>query len=129
MKIFFSFSLEADANKLRGVIESVLAKHNIPLHTLNWNNIRHLADLMYDANFISSDIQQSPSLDNILTQLTIELSSRKSIFQIEQYCANFLSILTNMGGSCAQVSQALQQNLIKRSRAECGIELQLGMLI
>ena len=119
MKILFSLSLEADANKLRCVIESVLAKHNIPLHTLNWYSTHHLADLMYEANFISSDIQQSPSLDNIMTQLTIELSPRKSIFQIEQYFAKFLSILTNMRGSCAQVSQALQQNLIKRSRAEC----------
>ena len=127
MKIFFSLSLEAHANKLRCVIESVLAKHNIPLHALNWNSLRHLADLMYKANFISSDIQQSPSLDNIMTQLKIELSSRGTISQIEEYCTKYLLILTDMGGSCAQVSETLQQYWIKNSRAECGVELQLGM--
>ena len=127
MKIFLSLLLEADVNKLRQVIESVLTKHYVSLHELRWNRLHQLADLMYDADIISFDIKQSPSFNNILTRLMVQLSSIRSISQIEQYCTKFLSILNDVGGSCALVSQALQQDWIKDSRAECGVELQLGV--
>ena len=112
---------------MRLLIESVLAKHNSLLHELSWHSLHHLAEVMYDADFISIDIQQSPSLDNIMTQFTVELSLMRSISQIEQYCTKFLSILTDMGGLCARVSKVLRQDWIKDSRTECGVELQLGM--
>ena len=39
----------------------------------------------------------------------------------------FLSILTKIGGCCVIASQTLQEDWIKDSKADCGIELQLGM--
>ena len=39
----------------------------------------------------------------------------------------FLSILTKIGGCCVIASQTLQEHWIKDSKADCGIELQLGM--
>ena len=124
--MFLSLILEANVNKLRLIIESDLAKHNSSLHGLSWYSLHHLAELMYDADFISIDIQQSPSFDNIMAQFTVELSLMRSISQIEQYCTKFLSILNDTGGLCAQASEVLQQDWIKDSRAKCGIELQLG---
>ena len=112
---------------LRQVIENDLSRHYTSLRNLSWHSLHYLANQMYDTDLISEDIQQSPSFDNIMAELTVELDSMTSIFQIEQYCNKFLSMLTNMGGSYALVSQALQQDWIKDSRAECGIELQLGM--
>ena len=129
MKIFLSLLLEADVTMLRQVVESGLSRHYISLRDLSWDSLHYLANQMYAANFTSSDIQQSSSLDNIMAQLTIELNSLTTISQIEKYCNKVLSILTNTGGLCDQVSQTLQLNLIKRSRAECRVELQLGMLI
>lgn len=110
MKILLSLLLEADVNKLRQVIEIVLDKHYVSLHELSWHSLQLLANLMYDADLISIDTQRSPSFDGIMTQLMVELSSTRSISQIEQYCTKFLLILTDMGGQCAQVSQALQQD-------------------
>ena len=114
---------------LRQVIESGLSRHYISLRDLSWYSLHQLADQMCSADLISLDIRWSPSIDNIIAQLTVELNSMTTISQIEQYCNKVLSILTNMGGLCAQVGQALQQGWIKDSRTECGIELQLGMLI
>ena len=127
MKIFLSLLLEADITMLRRVIDSGLSRHFILLHDLSWQSLHYLADQMYDADFISLDIQQSPSFDNIRAELTVELNSMTAISQIEQYCNKVLSILANRGGSCAHVGQALQHDWIEDSRAECGIELQLGM--
>ena len=82
---------------------------------------------MYDADLISPDTQQSPSFHNIRAELTVELNSMTSVSQVEQYCNKFLSIHINMGELCAEVGQSLQEDWIKDSRVECGIELQLGM--
>ena len=112
---------------LRQVIDSGLSRHHFLLHGLSWYSLHRLAYQMYAADFISLDNQLSPSLDNIMAQLTVGLNLMMTISQIEQYCNRLLSILANMGGKCAQVGQALQQDWIKDSRAECGIELQLGM--
>ena len=112
---------------LRQVINSDLSRHYISLRDLSWHSLHYLADQMYDADLISLHIQQSPSFDNIIAGLTIELNSMTSIYQIEQYCTKFLSTLTDMGGTCARISKVLQQDWIKESRAKCGVELQLGM--
>ena len=112
---------------LRQVIDSGLSRHYISLRDLSWHSLHYLADQMYDADLISLDIQQSPSFDNIIAELARELNSMTSIYQIEQYCTKFLSTLNDMGGTYAQVSQVLQQDWIKDSRAKCGVELQLGM--
>lgn len=50
-----------------------------------------------------------------------------NLSEIEQHFAKFLSILGHMGGLCAWVSKALQQDWIKDSRAKCGVELEIGM--
>lgn len=121
------YFLEADVNKLSLVIDSVLAKHYISLRALSWNGLHHLADQMYDADFITADIQKTPTFDNIMAQLTVELNLMSSISQIQQYCTKFLSMLSDMGGPYVGVSQALQQDWIKESRAKCGVKLQLGM--
>ena len=127
MKRFLSHLLVADAIVLRQVIERDLVKHYISLREISWYNLRHLADQMYHADFISLDVQWSPTFDNIMAELTVELSLKKSVSQIEHYCTKFLLILTARGGLCTQVSQALQQDWIKDSRDECGVRLQLGM--
>ena len=125
--MFLFLLLEADVAMLRQVVENGLSWHYFSLDGLSWDSLHQLAHQMYAADFISLDIRQLPSLDNIMAQLTVELNLMTTISQIEQYCKRLLSILTNMGGLCAQFGQALQQDWIKCSRAECGIELQLGM--
>lgn len=123
-----SFSLlEADANMLKQVIERDLVKHYASLREMCWYILHRLADQMYHADLISLDVQWSPTFDNVLAELTVELSLRKSISQLEQYCTKILLVLTTRGGLCAQVSQALQQEWIKDCRDEYGVELQLGM--
>ena len=112
---------------LRQVVESGLSRYYISLRDLSWSSLHSLAYQMFAAGFISYDTRQSPSLDNIMAQLMVELNPMTTISQIEQYCNKVLSILTNMGGLCAHVGQALQQGWIEDSRAKCGIELQLGM--
>ena len=125
MKIFLSLLLEADITMLRRVIDSGLSRHYSSFHDLSWHSLHFLADEMYAADFISLHTKQSPAFDNIMAELTVELNSMTTISQIEQYCNKVLSILANMG--CAHIGQALRQDWIKDSRAECGIELQLGM--
>lgn len=127
MKLFLFLLLEDDANRLGQVIERNLVKHFISLREMCWYDLHRLADQMYHADLISLDVQWSPTFDNVVAELTVELSLRKSISQIEQYCTQLLLVLTARGGLCAQVSQALQQDWIKDSRHECGVELQLGI--
>ena len=110
---------------LRQVIDSDLSRHYVSLRNLGWHSLHFLAEEMYAAGLISLDTKQSPMFDNIMAELTVELNSMTTISQIEQYCNKVLSILANMG--CAYIGQALQHDWIEDSRAECGIELQLGM--
>ena len=112
---------------LRRVIDGGLSRHFFSLRSLGWRILHYLANEMYAAGFISLDIKQSPTLDNIMAELTVELNSMTTISQIEQYCNKVLSILANRGGLCFHIGQVLQQDWIEDSRAECGIELQLGM--
>ena len=49
-----------------------------------------------------------------------------SFSKINQHCAKLLLILTKLRGAYAVASEALQEDWIKNSWAECGVELQLG---
>ena len=98
MKIFLSLLLEADITMLRRVIDGGLSRHYFSLRNLGWRSLQYLANEMYAAGFISLDIKQSPTLDNIMAELTVELNSMTTISQIEQYCNKVLSILANTGG-------------------------------
>ena len=127
MNILLSSLLEVNVIKLRQVIRNVLTKHHTSLHESSRNNLQLLADEMCAAKLITSAFRQSRSFDIIIAEFTAVLSYMSSVSKTEQHCAKFLSILTKIGGPCAIVSQALQRDLIKDSRAECGVELQLGM--
>ena len=82
---------------------------------------------MYVAGLISYAVQQSPSFNIIIAEYKAALNFMSRVSETEQHCAMFLSILTKIGGPCAIASQALQRDLIKDSKAECGVELKLGM--
>ena len=82
---------------------------------------------MYAAGLISYAVRQSPSFDNIIAKYKAGLSFKRSLSEIVHHCVKFLSILTKIGDHCAIASQALQHDLIKDCKAECVIELQLGM--
>ena len=127
MKVFLSLLSEANVLELRHVICIVLTKHYSSLHESSRNNLYHLADEMYAAFLISKSVQMSHSFDKIIEEFKGGLSFMSSVTEIEQHCAKFLSILTDMGGPCAQVSEVLQQDWIKDSRTERGVDLQLGM--
>ena len=81
---------------------------------------------MYAARLISSAFRHSCSFDIIIAEFTAGLNFMRSTSEIEQHCTKFLSILTKLGGPYAIASEILQQDWIKDSRAECGVELQLG---
>ena len=108
------------------VIRNVLTKQYTSLYELTRSDLQLLADKMHAAGLISSYAQSSHSFDVIIDDFQAQLSLMMSVSKIEQHCNKFLSILTDIGGSCALVSQTLQQELIKDSRAEDGVELQLG---
>ena len=127
MKIFLSFLLDTDIKKLRRVICSVLAQHHTSLHDSSRNILQLLANQMYSAGLISIAAVRSHSFDSVLGEFIAALNLKRSVSKIEQHCSIFLSILTNIGGPCAQGSQVLQQDWIKESRTECGVDLQLGM--
>ena len=127
MKVFLSLLLEVVVSKLVHVIRNVLNKHHTSLSESAINSLQLLATEMYAANLITNAFRHSCSFDIIIAEFTVVLSSMSSISKTEQHCAMFLSILTKIGGSCAVASQTLQQDLIKDSKAECGVELQLGM--
>ena len=82
---------------------------------------------MYAAGLISLAARQSPSFDIIIAEYKAALSAMISLSEIVQHCVKFLSILTKIGGPCAMASQAIQEDWIKDCKAECGVELQLGM--
>ena len=113
--------------KLIHVIHNVLNKHNASLHESSRNSLQLLANEMYSANLIISAFQQSPSFDIIIAKFIALLSYINSVSKTYQHCGKFLSVLTKIGGPCALVSQVLKYDLIKDSRTECGVELQLGI--
>ena len=127
MKIFHSLLLDTDINKLLRVIRNVLTQHHTSLDISSRNNLHLLANEMYAAGLISLAVLQSPSFDSIIAEFMVALVFMHSLSEIEQCCAKFLSILTKIGGPCALASQALQEDWIKDGKAECGVELQLGM--
>ena len=127
MKVCLSLLLEAVVNKLIPIIRVVLTKHYISLHESSINCLQLLANKMYVAGLVSLSVQHSPSFDIIIDEFISGLSFMGSLSQTEQYCATFLSIFTKLGHTCALVGEALQHDLIEDCRAECGVELQLGM--
>ena len=82
---------------------------------------------MYVAGIISSAVRQSPSFDIIIAEYKAALNFMSRLSEIEHHCVKFLSILTKIGGPYAMVSQAIQEEWIEDCKAECGVELKLGM--
>ena len=127
MKVFHSLLLGIDINKLRRVIHNVFVKHYTSLHESSRSSLQLLAIEMYVAGLISSAAQQSPSFEIIIAEYEAVLSFMTTLSEIVHHCVKFLSILTKIGGPCAMASQAIQEDWIKDCKAECGVELQLGM--
>ena len=127
MKVFHSLLLDTDINKLRHVIRNVLVKHYTSLHEISRSCLLSLAAQMYAADLISSAVHQSPSFDSIIDEYKAGLSFMSTLPEIVHYCVKFLSILTKIGGPCARASQVIRELWIKDCKAECGVELQLGM--
>ena len=127
MKVFHSLLLDINIDKLRRVIRNVLAQHHSTLHEISRISLQLLANEMYVAGIISSAVRQSPSFDIIIAEYKAALNFMSRLSEIEHHCVKFLSILTKIGGPYAMVSQAIQEEWIEDCKAECGVELKLGM--
>ena len=112
---------------MQQVIKNVFTEHYTSLYESTGNSLQLLADKMYAAGFITIPAPHSFSFAEIFYEFQAGLNLMMSVFQTEQSCAKFLSILTKIGGQCAVAGQALQDDLIQESKAKCGVELQLGM--
>ena len=82
---------------------------------------------MYVAGLISSACRQSPSFDIIIAEYKAALNFMSHLSEIVHHCVKFLLILTDIGGPCVMASQAIQEEWNRDCKAECGVELQLGM--
>ena len=105
------------------VITSVIHHHYDDLVDAVRTNVQLLAGKMFAAHLISKSVLRSPSVGNIILEFTSVLSFMDSLSEIEQHCAKFLSILTDIGGLCTLVSERLKMIWTEVSRAECGVEL------
>ena len=80
---------------------------------------------MYSTDLISTEVQKSPSFEDITGEFTAAMEFMRTRSKLEEHCVKFLSAFAKLGGAFTIASDALKTDWIEVGRSECGIELKL----
>lgn len=129
MTTLFSLVIDMNIWPLKCVIRTVLTHHYYHgLRDLGESCEETLANEMYKVGLISELTQKSPSFDGIIDEVQgIIHHSLTKRFELENLCGRFLLVFTKLGGDLAIAGRALQEDWVKTTKAECGLELQIGV--
>ena len=98
-----SYSDQVLKDYKKAVIDN-FSSHIVSLKSISHESTSKLAEKAYEAGLISEPVK---NYDDLASEFTKVLESKKSILEIQTHCKSFLEILKDIGGPAANAAEGL----------------------